>query len=85
MTEQTRRSVFQRYKIVSECDLVEAAQKLNVLQPASAPFGVTTRPATDSPADIDRKVEHTIRRNRGCRSRHPRRVRKSLCRPLPGR
>jgi hypothetical protein len=27
------RSVFERYKIVSECDLVEAAKKLNLLQP----------------------------------------------------
>jgi hypothetical protein len=26
------RSVFERYKIVSECDLVEAAKKLNLLQ-----------------------------------------------------
>jgi hypothetical protein len=31
------RSVFERYKIVSECDLVEAAKKLNVLQPAALP------------------------------------------------
>jgi hypothetical protein len=29
--------VFERYNIVSECDLVEAAKKLNVLQPASLP------------------------------------------------
>jgi hypothetical protein len=27
------RSVFERYNIVSECDLVEAAQKLSLLQP----------------------------------------------------
>jgi hypothetical protein len=34
MTGRKTRSVFERYNIVSECDLVDAAQKLNVLQPA---------------------------------------------------
>ena len=34
MTGHKTRSVFERYNIVSECDLVEAAKKLNVLQPA---------------------------------------------------
>ena len=29
--------MFERYNIVSECDLVEAAKKLNVLQPAALP------------------------------------------------
>ena len=33
MTGHKTRSVFERYKIVSECDLVEAEQKLNLLQP----------------------------------------------------
>jgi len=33
MTGHKTRSVFERYNIVSECDLVEAAKKLNVLQP----------------------------------------------------
>ena len=33
MTGHKTRSVFERYNIVSECDLVEAAQKLNLLQP----------------------------------------------------
>jgi integrase len=37
MTGHKRRSVFERYNIVSECDLVEAAKKLNVLQPAALP------------------------------------------------
>ncbi len=37
MTGHTTRSVFERYNIVSECDLVEAAKKLNVLQPAVLP------------------------------------------------
>jgi hypothetical protein len=33
MTGHKTRSVFERYNIVSECDLVEAARKLNTLQP----------------------------------------------------
>jgi hypothetical protein len=36
MTGHKTRSVFERYNIVSECDLVDAAQKLNVLQAANA-------------------------------------------------
>ena len=37
MTGYKTRSVFDRCNIVSECDLVEAAKKLNVLQPAALP------------------------------------------------
>ena len=37
MTGHKTRSVFERYNIVSECDLVEATVKLNVLQPAVLP------------------------------------------------
>ena len=37
MTGHKTRSVFERYNIVSGCDLVEAAKKLNVLQPAALP------------------------------------------------
>ena len=37
MTGHKTRSLFERYNIVSECDLVEAAKKLNVVQPASLP------------------------------------------------
>ena len=33
MTGHKTRSVFERYNIVSECDLVEAAKKLNAFQP----------------------------------------------------
>jgi hypothetical protein len=33
LTGHKTRSVFERYNIVSECDLVEAARKLNAIQP----------------------------------------------------
>jgi hypothetical protein len=33
LTGHKTRSVFERYNIVSECDLVEAAKKLNAMQP----------------------------------------------------
>ena len=33
LTGHKTRSVFERYNIVSECDLVEGAKKLNILQP----------------------------------------------------
>jgi hypothetical protein len=51
MTGHKTRSVFERYNIVSECDLVEPAKKLNVLSPtqvqASAPKAApTTRSRT---------------------------------------
>ena len=37
MTGHKRRSVFERYYIVRECDLVDAAKKLNAIQPVSLP------------------------------------------------
>jgi integrase-like protein len=37
MTGHKTRSVFERYHIVSGCDLVDAAKKLNALQPAALP------------------------------------------------
>jgi hypothetical protein len=36
MTGHKTRSVFERYNIVSECDLVEAAKKLNAFQSVSS-------------------------------------------------
>ena len=37
MTGHKTRSVFERYNIVSECDLVDAAKKLNAMQPLALP------------------------------------------------
>jgi len=51
MTGHKTRSVFERYNIVSECDLIEAAKKLNAIQPT-----VRLKPdaTTDNfPADSD--------------------------------
>jgi hypothetical protein len=47
MTGHKTRSVFERYNIVSECDLVEAAKKLNSLQPLP-PAEVRLKPDTTS-------------------------------------
>jgi hypothetical protein len=47
MTGHKTRSVFERYNIVSECDLVEAAKKLNILQPLP-PYEVRLTPDTTS-------------------------------------
>jgi len=45
MTGHKTRSVFERYNIVSECDLVEAAKKLDTLQPIP-PSEVRLKPDT---------------------------------------
>jgi len=47
MTGHKTRSVFERYNIVSECDLVEAAKKLSTLQPVP-PSEVRLKPDTTS-------------------------------------
>ena len=41
LTGHKTRSVFERYNIVSECDLVEAAKKLNLAQPTQPAPTVT--------------------------------------------
>jgi integrase len=46
LTGHKTRSVFERYNIVSECDLVEAATKLNAMQPL--------RPTASKSATFDR-------------------------------
>jgi hypothetical protein len=60
MTGHKTRSVFERYNIVSECDLVEAAKKLNTLQPVP--------PASDRDglaATKPRPVRHSATRDGG--------------------
>ena len=47
LTGHKTRSVFERYNIVSECDLVEAATKLNAMQPL--------RPAVSKSAAFERE------------------------------
>ena len=67
MTGHKTRSVFERYNIVSECDLIEAAKKLNAFQPVP--------PASDhdgiaAPKVLNRKVGHnwgTVEADRGSR------------------
>ena len=60
MTGHKTRSVFERDNIVSECDLIEAAQKLNLLQPVP--------PATDRDglaSTKPRPVRHSAKRDGG--------------------
>ena len=79
MTGHKTRSVFDRYNIVSECDLVDAARKLNAFEPgpsvtASAAVGrpeglryEDTPPAASS--DRDGHNLGTVGPNRGSRLR----------------
>jgi hypothetical protein len=67
MTGHKTRSVFERYNIVSECDLVEAAKKLNVLQPIP-PSQVRLKPDTTS-EDRDGHISGTVGHDRGSRLR----------------
>jgi len=57
MTGHKTRSVFERYNIVSECDLVEAAKKLNAMQPVRPTVRLkpdTTTTAASKSATLDR-------------------------------
>jgi integrase len=67
MTGHKTRSVFERYNIVSECDLVEAAKKLNTLQPIP-PSEVRLKPDTTS-EDRDGHISGTVGADRGSRLR----------------
>ena len=79
MTGHKTRSVFERYNIVSECDLVDAARKLNAFEPApsvtsSAVVGRPEGPRyEDTPpaASSDRDGHNlgTVGPNRGSRLR----------------
>ena len=53
MTGHKTRSVFERYNIVSECDLVEAAKKLNSAFAPSALW--RDKPADEIPTNTDRE------------------------------
>jgi integrase len=55
MTGHKTRSVFERYNIVSECDLVDAAKKLNVLQPALPAEAGSHTPDRDGLAAPERR------------------------------
>jgi integrase-like protein len=69
MTGHKMRSVFERYNIVSECDLVHAAKKLNALQSLSLPpKGESHGPETANP-DRDGHNLGTVGPNRGSRLR----------------
>jgi integrase len=67
MTGHKTRSVFERYNIVSECDLVEAAKKLNALQPAALPpEGGSHMSDRDGLASTKpRPVRHSAKRDGG--------------------
>jgi len=70
MTGHKTRSVFERYNIVSECDLVEAAKKLNSLQPVPPALGRDDGLASTKPRSGE--VGHnlgTVGPNRGSRLR----------------
>ena len=67
MTGHKTRSVFERYNIVSECDLVEAAKKLNTLQPVP-PSEVPMKPDTTSETR-DGHNPGTVSPDRGSRLR----------------
>jgi hypothetical protein len=65
MTGHMTRSVFERYNIVNECDLVEAAKKLNVLQLADP----ATQARSREMSDWVEKEAHVLRRRSGARMR----------------
>jgi integrase len=78
MTGHKTRSVFERYNIVSECDLVDAARKLNAFEPAppvTAGAAVGRREGLryeDTPAASSDRDGHnlgTVGPNRGSRLR----------------
>jgi len=67
LTGHKTRSVFERYNIVSECDLVEAAKKLNAMQPV--PPANTVRLKPDTPYDADGHNLGTVTRQSKSRLR----------------
>ena len=58
MTRHKTRSVFERDNIVSECDLVDAAKKLNAFQPSEVrlkPDSTYEQVPTDANRDVSRR------------------------------
>ena len=68
MTGHKTRSMFARYNIVSACDLVEAAEKLNLLHPAALPpeggSYTSDRDGLTSPERRSREGGHNRARSR---------------------
>ena len=72
MTGHKTRSVFERYNIVSECDLVEAAKKLNLLQPVPPASNREEGLSVEAAKSARREGGHnlgTIEADRGSRRR----------------
>ena len=70
LTGHKTRSVFERYNIVSECDLVEAAKKLNAMQPVPpADLSGRLKPAPTAEENRDGHNSGTVSPDRGSRLR----------------
>jgi hypothetical protein len=67
MTGHKMRSVFERYNIVSECDLVEAAKKLNTFQPVPPASDRNGLASTKPPSGEVGHNPGTVEPNRGPR------------------
>jgi hypothetical protein len=63
MTGHKTRSVFERYNIVSECDLLDAAKKLNALQ-SIPPSEVRLKPDTTTASQVRLKPDTTTESDR---------------------
>ena len=78
--------MFERYNIVSECDLIEAARKLNAMQPVP-PTEVRLKPDTTDfrfPRKNWRRRPDLNRRWRFCRFRRVLQVVESSCSLVSG-
>ena len=69
MTGHKTQSVFERSNIVSECDLVEAAKKLNAFQSLSLPAQAGSHRPETGTSDRDGHNLGTVSPDRGSRLR----------------